>query len=184
MHVKGNPEIFSVYDFKQWCINHKYDENSIHSTFVPYYYINNINDIFVLFTTKQLLKDTQFSSLLQVDATYKLTWNELPLLVFGSSDADRHFRPFGVALVSSDEGSACYIDLFKQLKLISAQENQREYIVNYVMADGAPGNICFYLNSFSIESFIFRNNQSSKGDSPSSTTSYVLGTCRSKMPRT
>ncbi|CAF5050919.1 unnamed protein product, partial [Rotaria magnacalcarata] len=136
---KNNPEIFSVYDFNQWCINHKYDENSIHSTFVPYYYINDINNIFVFFTTKQLLKDTQLSSLLQVDATYKLTWNELSLLVFGSSDADRHFRPFGVALVSSDEGSACYIDLFKQLKLISGQENQREYIVHYVMADGAPG---------------------------------------------
>ncbi|CAF4402558.1 unnamed protein product [Rotaria socialis] len=82
---------------------------------------------------------TQLSSLLQVDATYKLTWNELPLSVSGSSDADRHFRSFGVALVSSDEGSACYIDLFKQLKLISGQENQREYIVHYVMTDGAPG---------------------------------------------
>ncbi|CAF2046830.1 unnamed protein product [Rotaria magnacalcarata] len=64
---KNNPEIFSVYDFNQWCINHKYDENSIHSTFVPYYYINDINDIFVLFTTKQLLKDTQFTYLLQVE---------------------------------------------------------------------------------------------------------------------
>ncbi|CAF5161200.1 unnamed protein product [Rotaria magnacalcarata] len=27
---KNNPEIFSVYDFNQWCINRKYDENSIH----------------------------------------------------------------------------------------------------------------------------------------------------------
>ena len=48
---KNNPEIFSVYDFNQWCIDHKYNENSLHSTFVPYYYIN---DLFVLFTTKQL----------------------------------------------------------------------------------------------------------------------------------
>ncbi|CAF4399431.1 unnamed protein product [Rotaria sp. Silwood2] len=136
---KNNPDIFSVYDFNQWCINHSYDENSLHSTFIPYYYINDINDIFVLFATKQLLKDAQSSTLLQVDATYKLTWNELPLLVFGSSDVDRHFRPFGVALISSDETSTCYIDLFKQLKLISTQENQREYVVNYVMADGAPG---------------------------------------------
>ncbi|CAF3400184.1 unnamed protein product [Rotaria socialis] len=90
---------------------------------------------------------TQLSSLLQVDATYKLTWNELPLLVSGSSDADRHFRSFGVALVSSGEGSACYIDLFKQLKLISGQENQREYIVHYVMTDGAP-ELCFSDNIF------------------------------------
>ncbi|CAF3727816.1 unnamed protein product [Rotaria magnacalcarata] len=64
---KNNPEIFSVYDFNQWPINHKYDENSIHSAFVPYYYINDINDIFVLFTTKQLLEHTQFTSLLQIE---------------------------------------------------------------------------------------------------------------------
>ena len=62
---KSNLEIFSVYDFNQWCINHKYNENSLHSTFVPYYYINDINGLFVLFTTKQLLNDTQFSNLLK-----------------------------------------------------------------------------------------------------------------------
>ena len=55
-------KIFSVYDFNQWCINHKYNESSLHSMFVLYYYINDINDLFVLFTTKQLLKDTQFSN--------------------------------------------------------------------------------------------------------------------------
>ena len=121
---KANPEILSVPDFNQRCINHAYDVDSLRSTFVPCYYINDINDIFVLFTTKQLLKETQFSTLLQVDATYKPTWNELPLLVFASSDANRHFRPLGVALVLNDEKSTCYIDLFRQLKNISTQENQ------------------------------------------------------------
>jgi len=79
-----NPEIFSVYDFNQWCINHQYNDNLPHSTFVPYYSINNINDIFVFFTTKQLIQNMQLTNLLQVDATYKLTWNDLPLLVFGA----------------------------------------------------------------------------------------------------
>ena len=69
--------------------------------------------LFYLITTKQLLKETQFSTLLQVDATYKFTWNELPLLIFGSSDANHHFRPLGVALVSNDEKSTCHIDLFR-----------------------------------------------------------------------
>ncbi|CAF3237050.1 unnamed protein product [Rotaria socialis] len=73
--------------------------------------------------------------------------------------------PFSVALVSSDEGSARYIDLFKQLKLISAQENQREYVVHYVMADGAPGITRAQKEIFS---------QARR---------LMLGTCRSKMPR-
>jgi hypothetical protein len=136
-----NPEIFSVYDFNQWCINHKYDDNSLHTTFVPYYSINSVNDIFVFFTTKQLIQQIQLTTLLQVDATYKLTWNNLPLLVFGASDADRHFHPFGIALVSSDEDSTCFHQLFNQLQSLSTQQFNRQYVVNYIMADGASGKL-------------------------------------------
>ena len=180
---KANPEILSVHDFNQWCINRVYDVDSLHATFVPCYYINDINDIFVLFTTKQLLKETQFSTLLQVDATYKLTWNELPLLVFGSSDANRHFRPLGVALVSNDEKSTCYIDLFRQLKNISTQKSQYEYSVNYLMADDAPGE-AFVLNYFCFECSLVRNYESSKESFSSNKASYVLGACCSQMSGT
>ena len=138
---QNNPEIFSVYDFNQWCINHKYDDNSLHTTFVPYYSINNSNDIFVFFTTKQLIQQIQLTTLLQVDATYKLTWNDLPLLVFGASDADRHFRPFGVALISSDEDSKCFNQLFNQLQSLSMEQFNHQYVVNYVMANGAAGKL-------------------------------------------
>ncbi|CAF1398921.1 unnamed protein product [Rotaria magnacalcarata] len=113
--------------------------DDLHATFVPYYSINNIHDIFVFFTTKKLISQTPLTTLLKVDATYKLTWNELPLLVFGSSDADRHFHPFAIALVSNDEDSICYKDLFNQLQLISTQENNRPFYINFIMADGAPG---------------------------------------------
>ncbi|CAF5150168.1 unnamed protein product, partial [Rotaria magnacalcarata] len=112
--------------------------DDLHATFVPYYSINNIHDIFVFFTTKKLISQTPLTTLLKVDATYKLTWNELPLLVFGSSDADRHFHPFAIALVSNDEDSICYKDLFNQLQLISTQENNRPFYINFIMADGAP----------------------------------------------
>ena len=54
---KANPEILSVPDFNQWCINHAYDVDSLHSTFVPCYYINDINDMFVLFNyNKTIIK--------------------------------------------------------------------------------------------------------------------------------
>ena len=42
---RTNPEIFSVYDFNQWCMNHNYDDNLLYSTFVAYYPIKNIDDI-------------------------------------------------------------------------------------------------------------------------------------------
>ncbi|CAF4878583.1 unnamed protein product [Rotaria socialis] len=105
---RDNPEIFSVYDFNRWCMNHNYDDNLLYSTFVPYYHsIKNIDDIFVFFTTKQLIQQIQFTALLQVDAT--------------------------------DEHASCFKELFIQLQNISAKYFNRQYIVNYIIADGAPG---------------------------------------------
>ncbi|CAF1484455.1 unnamed protein product [Adineta ricciae] len=135
---RNRVEIFSVFDFQQWCDIHR-DGSVPHSTFVSYYFINDINDLFVLFTTKQLIRRIQQSPLIQIDATYKVTWNELPLLVFGASDCKRNFKPFGVALVSEDEDASCYEHLFNSLRSLSIQELHQPYYPRFVMADGAPG---------------------------------------------
>ncbi len=100
-----------------------------------------MNDLFVLFTTKHLIQQIQSTPLLQIDATYKITWNELPLLVFGASDGNRHFHPFGAALVSDDETSPCYEHLFQSLQQLSIQELQKPYSSGFIMADGASGMI-------------------------------------------
>lgn len=81
----------------------------------------------------------QYSSLLQLDGTYKLSWNELPLITFGASDCDRNFRPFGVALVSEDESSSCYEHLFNSLRSLSIQELHQPYSPKFMLAEGAPG---------------------------------------------
>ena len=39
--------------------------------------------------------------MLQVDATFKLNWNELPVLVFGSSDSNRRFHSYGIAVIGN-----------------------------------------------------------------------------------
>ncbi|CAF0818891.1 unnamed protein product [Rotaria sordida] len=135
---KDRPEIFSVYDFRKWC-NDYLDGTVPYSTFVPFYFINDVNDLFVLFTTKHLIQQIQSTPLLQIDATYKITWNELPLLVFGASDGNRHFHPFGVALVSDDESSSCYEHLFQSLQQLSIQELQKPYSPGFIMADGVLG---------------------------------------------
>ena len=98
-----------------------------------------VNNLFVLFTTKELIRQMQYSTLLQLDGTYKLTWNELPLIVFGASDCNRNFRPFGVALVSEDESSSCYEHLFNSLRSLSIQQLHQPYSPKFILADGAPG---------------------------------------------
>jgi hypothetical protein len=69
---KNHPTIFSVYDFRTWCDGHK-DGTEPHSTFVSFYHINDLNDLFVLFTTKKLIQQLSCTPLLQIDATYKVT---------------------------------------------------------------------------------------------------------------
>ena len=128
----------SVFDLRQWCEQHQHSSD-LHSTFIPYHTVNSIDDVFIFFTTKQLFQQLRFTTYLQVDATYKITWNDLPLLVFGSSDANRRFRPFGIALVSSDEGSQCYEQLFSSINSLSVNEFNQPCLVNQIMADGARG---------------------------------------------
>jgi hypothetical protein len=138
---KNRPSIFSVFDFRQWCSEHQGGDVP-HATFVPFYFINNVDDLFVLFTTKELIREIQYSPLLQVDATYKLNWNELPLLVFGTSDRKRNFRPFGIALVCDDENSTCFEHLFNSLRSLSIQQLHESYSPKFIMADGALGTQC------------------------------------------
>ncbi|CAF2574108.1 unnamed protein product [Rotaria sp. Silwood2] len=52
---KNRREIFSVFDLKSWCDQHK-DNTQLHSTFVPFYIVEHIDNIFILFTTKQLFR--------------------------------------------------------------------------------------------------------------------------------
>ena len=125
---KHRPEIFSVYDLRKWCYERK-ENKDLHSTFVPFYTVDNINNLFVFFTTKQLFQQIRLTTFLQVDATYKLTWNNLPQLVFRSTDANRHFKPFGLALMSTDDDSECFIDLFNSINALALQEFNHPFVI-------------------------------------------------------
>ncbi|CAF1398863.1 unnamed protein product, partial [Didymodactylos carnosus] len=54
---------------------------------------------------------------LAIDCTYKITTNELPLVVFGTSDLHRHFRPIGVCLISTDESAETFKTLFRGIQV-------------------------------------------------------------------
>ena len=71
------------------------DDTTLHKPFISKFYVNSCNDIFIFITTRQLTSIGQLSDLLQVDATLRLNWNDLPVLVFGCSDASRRVYSFG-----------------------------------------------------------------------------------------
>jgi hypothetical protein len=113
------PDVYSIDDFRSWCHQHSAlltDPMSIHEPFVAKFYINSCNELFVFITTRKLISAAPLSGLLQVDATFKLNWNELPVLVFGSSDGNRRFHPYGIAIIGTDEAASSYITLFQTIK--------------------------------------------------------------------
>ncbi len=55
------------------------------------------------------------STHIHADATYKLIWQGFPVLVVGTTDYDKAFHPFGLA-VSSNEKTEDFEFMFKALK--------------------------------------------------------------------
>ena len=64
--------------------------------------------MFIFFTARQLFPQIQLTIYLPIDATCKIVWNNLPLFVFSSTDANRHFKPLGIALISEEENIESY----------------------------------------------------------------------------
>ena len=65
-------------------------------------------------TTKKLLKIALKSSKIHADATYKLIWEGVPVLINGTTDMDRHFHPYGIN-VCSNEKTADFEFIFTSL---------------------------------------------------------------------
>jgi hypothetical protein len=75
-----------------------------------------------------LLQIAKKSALIQADATYKLNYNNFPLLVTGTSDKARVFHPYGISLCTTEKAED-YFFLFDTLK------NSLKALFNY---DYAP----------------------------------------------
>ena len=79
-----------------------------------------------------------YSSTSAVGCTYKITENEVPILVFGTSNFNRHFRPLGLRFLSTDKAADTFKTLFRILKSCEPLIMQQLYDVTHVIAVGAP----------------------------------------------
>lgn len=52
----------------------------------------------IFISTKLLLSNADKSKNFHADATYKLTWEGMPILMLGVTDRDRHFHPLGISV--------------------------------------------------------------------------------------
>ncbi|GBO13675.1 hypothetical protein AVEN_119247-1 [Araneus ventricosus] len=60
------------------------------------------HDLKIVISTKRLLRLMIKTEGVQTDATYKLIWQGYPVLIVGSSDMNRTFHPFAIAVCNNE----------------------------------------------------------------------------------
>ena len=116
----------SMGELKEWCQSRSQVPANNDEPFIMSYEFGDDSNQYIRFfiTTTRLLQIALASSVIHADATYKLNWQGYPVLIIGTTDADRKFHPFGLAVCNSEKRDD-YIFYLKALKMVSPISNQR-----------------------------------------------------------
>ncbi|CAF1106844.1 unnamed protein product [Didymodactylos carnosus] len=123
------PAQISLNYIKKWCIEKSIIPNDPDECFVANYYIkdDDADPLFRLFvTTKNLMKNCLNSNHVCTDATYKLIWQDYPVLIVGTTDKQCAFHPFGIALCINEQTND-FEFMFKSVQLTI----EKLYNINY-----------------------------------------------------
>jgi hypothetical protein len=115
--VKYGPNVMSLGELESFCLENSKVPDDVDAAFVvSYQVVYEEQRLFRFFiSTKNLLKLSCDASHIHADATYKLVWQGFPVLLLGTTDRDRMFHVFGLA-VCSKEQTEDFIFLFKTVK--------------------------------------------------------------------
>lgn len=94
------------------------------------------NELRFLVSSKRLIQNAINADIFQTDATYKLIWQNFPVLVFGFNDKNRRFHPTGVC-VTSHERSADFEFFFRSLKTAVTEIFNAQLKPSTLIADAA-----------------------------------------------
>jgi hypothetical protein len=91
---------------------------------------------YIFFTTKRLLENTMKSKHICADATYKLLHHGHPILIVGTTDKDKSFHPFGVALCCNEKEEA-FKFIFQSIKECVKEIYDFDYQPTILVADAS-----------------------------------------------
>ena len=125
------PAAISLGELENWCLENQAIPVDDNEPFVVNFIANddfssdedddedekNSGVYFALFiSTKRLLEIASRATHIHADATYKLIWQGFPVLVVGTTDLNKAFHPFGLA-VCKDEQTKDFEFLFESLQI-------------------------------------------------------------------
>lgn len=122
---KYGPSSINLAELEAWCSERKQIPENLDQVFVADFshgINNNKLRFFRLFlTTKRLLLNAPKTKHLTIDATYKLIYQGFPVIQFGTTDREKHFHPFGLA-ITSNETHEDFRFVFDSLKVVVEKE--------------------------------------------------------------
>ena len=149
----------SLGELKEWVIKRTAIPQNIDQVYVPHHEINYDENaaeekrvtLRVFFSTRRLLGLTQFSSHLNTDATWKMTFQGYPVFLSGTTDYAKRFHPYGLTLCLSEaftDFAFCFEAIKKAVHELALQ---REFSPNVLVADGAVAITNGFTQAFGAE---------------------------------
>lgn len=99
------PSTISGNELVDWCKKKSVVPDDEDKLFVLDYNIicdTGNQDIKIVLSTRRLLKNINKSCMVQADSTYKLIWQGYPVIIMGSSDKNKTFHPFVLAVCNTE----------------------------------------------------------------------------------
>lgn len=137
----------SLGELEQWCLESCQNKLNLDmdAPFVVSYEVDynedlddekDINDNGTKFrffiSTRRLLNIASHARNIHADATYKLVWQGFPILIIGTTDLDRHFHPFGLAVCTNEEKQDfkfVFQTLINGLEMINKETTKIEVLI-------------------------------------------------------
>lgn len=125
-------------DIKYWCEQYNEIPESDDQVFVAEYEFQAFPDqkFRVMLTTKRLLRNALEARYILSDATYKLLYGGFPALTGGTTDKNKNFHPFGIALCSS-ENNVDFAFFFRAIKSACFRVFDQSISPSILVADSA-----------------------------------------------
>jgi hypothetical protein len=156
---KNGPSSVSLGEIEKWCKENEQVPENENIPFVVDFIAqdnsfpdNTDEDESVYFaffiSTVRLLELASKATHIHADATYKLIWQGYPVLVVGTTDLNKSFHPFGLA-VCKDEQTKDFEFLFSSLQKGVEKINSPPIQPNALVADASFAIINAFSNVFS-----------------------------------
>ena len=114
LRKKDGPTTISLGDLEEWCEQRNKVPEDIDEAFVVSYQVHHTDDdgedqevsFKLVISTIRLLQHCRNSNRLHADATYKVNWEGMPVLIAGVTDQNRRFHPVCLAVCSNERQSS------------------------------------------------------------------------------